>query len=107
GPEHRLALTFESESALFVEQPRRWVCRHGQRQSLNSRFVRSGFDEGRTDALAPKVRFDKQPVELAGNHRSKARDSSLKLGDQHLAFRDLLGRNFDDLGMGLELFAIF
>jgi len=68
--------------------------------------VRSGFDEGRTDALAPKVRFDKKPVELAGNHRGEAGDSSPKLGDQHLAFRDLLGWNFDDFGMRLELFAI-
>ena len=54
-----------------------------------------------------KVRFDKQPVELAGNHRSEARDSPAKLGDQHLAFGDLLGRNFHDLGMGLDLHAIF
>jgi len=69
--------------------------------------VGCGFDERLADPQSPKIGLDEQAVELAADHRRKARDPAIKFGNDHLAVRDLGWRKMDRIGMRKQILAIF
>ena len=61
------------------------------------------IEKSSPNPLTPKIRFNEQAIQLTANHCRKARDFSVKLGDDDLPIGDLRRRQVDRVGKGQKL----
>ena len=69
------------------------------------------LDQGSANALAPCVRLDKKRVQFrvsirSRKDRSKAHDSSIRLGDEYASGLYLIERQFDRVGIRQQRFPV-